>query len=275
MRVKNYPVSVYFCLAFIISWVGSWLTGGPTFMRAESIKVQDLGPMGIAVLAGPFLAGIAMLYLVDGKPGFQVLFSGMRKWRVGGRWYAALLIFPILLLAVSLALGAWVSPELRPTFLAPGILMGLFAGFIEEIGWMGFAYPKMRSKSSILRVCLSLGFLHALWHIWPDFVANYYGYGKYWLPYFVGFFVHVVALRVIIVWVYANTKSLLLSQLIHASSSGFYTTIVPIAITPANRAIFFLVYGLVLSAAAAIVVARYGKRLTRQAMETGPAYEHQ
>ena len=72
--------------------------------------------MGIAVLAGPSVAGLAMIYLVDGKSGFQALFSGMRKWRVGGRWYATLLIFPTLLLAVSLALGAWVSPELRPTF---------------------------------------------------------------------------------------------------------------------------------------------------------------
>jgi membrane protease YdiL (CAAX protease family) len=271
MKIKDYarryPVRVYFCLAFIISWAGSWLTGGPTFMRGESVQPQDLGPMGLAVLAGPCLAGLAMCYLVDGRPGLQALFSRMKRWRVGGRWYAALLVFPILLLAVSLALSVWVSPELRPTFFAPGVLMGLFAGFIEEIGWMGFAYPKMRSKSGILRTCLSLGLLHALWHVWPDFVGNYQGYGKYWLPYFVGFFVHVMALRVLIVWVYANTESLLLSQLLHTSSSGFFVTIIPIAIAPANRAIFFPVYGLVLSAAAAIVVARYGKTLTRQPME--------
>jgi hypothetical protein len=271
MKVKafaqRHPVSVYFVLAFGISWIGSLLTGGPIFVRGESVEPKDLWPMGIAVLAGPCVAGLVMSYLVEGKAGLKTLFSRMPRWRVGGRWYAALLVFPVLLLAVSLALSVWVSPELGPTFFAPGILMGLFAGFVEEIGWMGFAFPKMRLKSGMLRICLSLGVLHALWHVLPDFLGHYRTFGIHWLPYIVGFLIHVIALRVLIVWVYANTESLLLAQLMHASSTGFFGTIIPIAIAPLNSAIFYLVYGLVLSAAAAIVVTRYGKTLARQPME--------
>ena len=262
--VKRHPVGVYFCSAFVISWVGSLLTGGPIFLRGESVELKDLLPMGIVMVAGPCLAGLAMSYLVDGRPGLQHLFSRMVRWRVGGRWYVAPLIFPVLLLAVSLALSAWVSPELSPTFFAPGIVMGLLGGFIEEVGWMGFAFPKMQSKRSILSTSIYLGSLHALWHVLADFLGNYHAFGEHWLPYIVGFSVFVVALRVLIVWVYVNTGSLLLAQLMHASSTGFFGIIIPVDIAPANRAIFYCVYALALSAVAVIVVARYRTSLRRQ-----------
>jgi membrane protease YdiL (CAAX protease family) len=128
---------------------------------------------------------------------------------------------------VSLALSVWVSPELSPIFLTPGIVMGLLAGLVEEVGWMGFAYPMMQLNRSILRTGIYLGLLHALWHIVPDFLGNYNALGGYWLPYFLGFTVFVVALRVLIVWVYANTGSLLLAQLMHASSTGFFVILIP------------------------------------------------
>jgi len=262
--VRHHPVGVYFWAAFIISWAGSLLTEGPTFLRGDAVELQDLLVIGIVVLAGPCLAGLAMSYLVDGRAGLRDLFSRMVRWRVGGRWVAPLLVFPVLLLAVSLALSAWVSPELAPGFFAPGIVMGLLAGAIEEIGWTGYAFPKMESKRSIVSTSLLLGFLHALWHVVPDYLANVHAFGEHWLPYFVGFFVHVVALRVLIVWVYVNTKSLLLAQLMHASSTGFFGILIPIVIAPASRSIFYRVYAVALSAVAVVVIARYGGRLRRE-----------
>jgi membrane protease YdiL (CAAX protease family) len=191
----------------------------------------------------------------------------MLKWRVGGRWYLALLIFPVLLLAVSLALSTWVAPELAPTLFAPGILMGLLAGSIEEIGWMGFAYPKMRDKVGIVRVSLVLGVLHALWHVLPDFLGRYQAFGVLWLPTIVGFCVHVVALRVLIVWVYENTESLLLAQLMHASSTGFFGVLIPIDVAPVHTATFYLVYGSVLAIAAAVIVVTHDGNLVRRPRE--------
>jgi membrane protease YdiL (CAAX protease family) len=268
MKIKEFarrhPVGVYFCLAFFVSWVGSLITAGPIFLRGESMEPQDLWATGTLMLAGPFLAGLAMTYLVSGNPGLQDLFSRMRRWRFEGRWYAALLIFPTLILAVSLALSAWAYPELSPTFFAPGILMGLFAGLIEEVGWMGFAFPAMQSKRSILGATIYLGFLHALWHVVADFLGNYRAFGGHWLPYFVGFFVFVMALRVLIVWVYVNTRSLLLAQLMHASSSGFLSILIPISIAPVNWVVFYCVYAVILSVVALTVVARYGRDLTRR-----------
>lgn len=268
MKIKDFarrhPVGMYFCLTFVISWLGTLATGGPIFLRGESAELEEIFVIGMLVLAGPSMAGLIMTYLVNGRRGLRDLFARMAKWRVGGRWYAALLIFPILLLAVSLTLSASVSPELSPIFFAPGIVMGLLAGSIEEIGWMGFAYPMMQAKRSILRTSLYLGFLHALWHMLPDFLANYHALGSHWLSYFTGFFVFVMALRVIIVWVYANTGSLLLAQLMHASSTGFFAILIPVGIAPVNWAIFNWVYAVVLSAVAVVIVARYGRNLRRQ-----------
>lgn len=267
--VRQHPIAVYFYSAFAISWVGSLLAGGPIFLRGASLELDDLLVVGMLVLAGPFVAGIAMTAIVKGRPGLKDLVFRMMRWRFGGTWYAALLIFPILLLAVSLVLGTWVSPELNPIFFTPGIMMGLLAGLIEEVGWMGFAYPMMRSRWSALRASVYLGILHGLWHIVPDFLGNYHSLGAYWPPYFLAFFVFVIALRVLIVWVYTNTESLLLAQLMHASSTGFFAILLSTDIAPANWAIFFAVYAVALSAVALVVVARYGRNLMREQRSAG------
>ena len=166
------------------------------------------------------------------------------------------MIGSIQILLILMSLSALVTKELAPAFFPIGILMGLFAGFIEEIGWMGFVYPKMRLKYSVLRASIFLGILHALWHIVADFLGNYNNYGIIWFPYFVSFSVFIVALRIIIVWVYENTESLLLAQLMHASSSGFLSVLVPIGITGKTRLIFYAVYAVALWIIACLIIIR-------------------
>jgi hypothetical protein len=85
--------------------------------------------------------------------------------------------------------------------------------------------------------------------------------GGYWLPYFFGFCLHLVALRVLIVWVYSNTDSVFLSMLMHASSTGFYAILISTTMAPVNWAIFYNVYGVVLWIPAVAVILRYGKTL--------------
>ena len=258
---QKHSVLIYFFLAFLIAWLGSFLAVGSKFLRGEVMDIKDIGLMAIPMLGAPFVAGILMTYLADGRDGLSDLFLHMRKWRVGGRWYVPLLIFPILLLFVSIVLSVTVSAELAPGFFIIGIVMGPIAGFIEETGWMGFAFPRMSMKGSILSNSISLGIVHGVWHIFADYLGNFNTLGGYWLPYFIGFFIHVVALRVLIVWVYANTKSLFLAILMHASSTGFYAFFISTSTSPENRAIFFIVYGIVLCLSAAAVSLKYGSTM--------------
>jgi len=259
--VKRHSVVIYFVLVFTIAWVGSFVLVGPKFLAGSVIEFSDVGLMAIVMLGAPFMAGLLMTYLADGRLGIEDLFARMMKFRVAGRWYLSLLIFPALLLFVSVLLGIFVSSELAPTVGLLGVFGGPLAGFFEETGWTGFAYPKMKGKASALSTGIYLGVIHGVWHIAADFLGNSSAFGAYWLPYFLGFFLHVVALRVLIVWVYSNTESVLLAMLMHASSTGFYGILISTTMAPVNSVIFYNVYGVVLCLAASVVALKYGRTL--------------
>jgi len=260
--VQRHAVLVYFVLVFLISWLGSYLVIGTRLLQGEVPELSDIGLMAIPMLGAPFGIGILMSYLADGRKGLRDLFSRMWKWKVGIHWYLPLAIFPILLLSVLWLLSAVVAPEMVPTFVAPFIFIGLVAGSLEETGWMGFAFPRMSLRRSILGAALTLGIVHGVWHFLADYLANYGPMGGYyWLLYNAGFFTHVVALRVLIAWVYANTDSLFLAMLMHGSSTGFYGVFTYNLADPELRAIFYIVYGFVLWLPAIAVILKYGKTL--------------
>jgi membrane protease YdiL (CAAX protease family) len=260
--VQRHAVLLYFVLVFLISWLGSYLAIGTRFLQGGVPELSDIGLMAIPMLGAPFGVGILMSYLADGRKGLKDLFSRMMKWKVGGRWYLPLVIFPILLISVLLVLSVVVSPKMAPSFVVPFIIIGLVGGSLEETGWMGFALPRMSLQRSILGPALLLGIIHGVWHFFADFLANYGAMGGYyWLLYNVGFFTHVVALRVLIAWVYANTDSLFLAMMMHGSSTGFYGFFTYNLVNPELRAIFYLVYGVVLWVPAIAVTLKYGKSL--------------
>lgn len=264
--IQRSPVTSYFVLAYLISWGGSFAIGGPKFLRGEPLELEDAMRMAPLMLAGPFISGTAMTYLVDGKTGLRDLFRRMLQWRVGLRWYAAaLFIFPIVILGVLWALTLLVSPDFSPSFIAFGILGGLLAGFIEETGWMGFAYPRMETKFGTWRATLYLALLHGLWHAMAGYLGEAGIYGEYWLPRFIAmWFVAMMAMRVLLVWIYSNTGSLLLAQLTHASSTGFLIIFGPATLSPAQGTLWFAVYAVALWIPVIIVVARSGTTLVRQ-----------
>ena len=256
--IKARPLPAYFVLAYAISWGGGFAVLGPKFFRGEAYQLSDTILALLVMLLGPCLSGFMLTRTVDGKIGSRALFSHMRRWRVGYRWYfMAVLTFPILIMAVLSALTRLVSPEFAPSFAKLGIIYGLAAGYFEEIGWMGFAYPKLRLKYSIFKASLILGVLHGVWHGAAGYLGSSQTLGGYWLPHFLLMWCFaMVALRVLIAWIYENTKSLLLAQLAHASSTGFLVVLSPSPITPAGETFWYGLYGLVLWALAAVIIVK-------------------
>ena len=260
--VQRHAVVLYFVLVFLISWLGAYLAVGMQFFRGGVPELSDIGLIAIPMLGAPFGIGILMSYLADGRKGLSDLFSRMRKSRVGARWYLPLTIFPILIASVMLVLSVVVSPKMVPSFVVPFIFIGLFSGSLEETGWMGFAFPRMSLRQSILGPALTLGIVHGVWHFFSDFLANFGSMGPlFWVLFNAGFFMHVVALRVLIVWVYANTDSLFLTMMMHGSSTGFFGFFTFNLVDPELRAIFYLVYGVILWLPAIAVILKYGKTL--------------
>jgi len=263
--IRRYPVAAYFELTFLISWTGALAVAAPHLIRHQPLPQMTGILMFPVMLLGPSLAGIVLTRIVDGKSGLRVLFSQMFRAWVPPRWYMALLLPPALVLTVLLFLERFVSPVYAPNRFFMGLIFGIPAGFLEEIGWMGYAFLKMRSESNGLAPSILLGLLWALWHL-P--VINFLGtatpHGAYWLLFFLAFASVMTAMRVLIAWIYSNTKSVLLAQLMHVSSTGSLVVFGAARVTAAQEATWYALYGIVLWFAVAIVVKTFGRQLRQQ-----------
>jgi len=214
------------------------------------------------MLLGPSFAGIVLTRIVDGRKGLRGLFSRMFLARVPAVWYTALLIPPVLVLTVLLFLQRFVSPVYAPNRFFIGILFGIPAGLLEEIGWMGFAFPKMRSPASGLTPGIVLGLLWSLWHM-PvvDYLGTATPHGADWLPFLLAFTLVMTAMRVLIAWIYTNTKSVLLAQLMHVCSTGSLVIFSAPGVSAQQEVMWYALYGIALWAVVAIVVRTFGKGL--------------
>jgi CAAX protease family protein len=234
----------------------------PHLIRHEPLPTMTGILMFPAMLLGPGISGVVLTRIVDGRSGLYDLFSRMFLARVPARWYIMLLLPPVLVLCVLLFLQTFVSPVYASNRFLTGILFGLPAGFLEEIGWMGYAYPKIRRPDNGLAPAIVLGLLWALWHL-P--VINFLGtaspHGRYWFDFFLAFAVAMTAMRVLISWMYINTGSVLLTQLMHVNSTGSLVVFSPPRVTAPQEVVWYLLYGTVLWLVVAIVVKTYGKRL--------------
>jgi len=277
--IKRHTVLTYYVLTFAISWGGILLAiGGPGAIPGTPEQWQALLPVAlVAMLAGPTTAGLLMTGLVDGKAGFRELLSRLLTWRAGARWYAvALLTTPLAMAAVPLALSP-ALPAFFPGIFAPGdkasmlqlgLMAGLVAGIFEELGWTGFAIPRLLQRRSVLATGLIVGSLWAVWHFLINFWTSGDSSGALSMPLFLHSFLFSVgilpAYRVLMVWVYSRTQSLLVATLMHASLTTGNILFVPLAMTGWTGATWSLVVAAALWLIVAVVVAAGRGQLLRQ-----------
>ena len=239
-------VATYFLLTFAISWTGAFLVALP-HLRHERLASKVGIVMFPVMLLGPSVAGIVLTFISSGGRGLQGIWSRMSVGRLPIRWYCALLIPPLLVLTVLLVLKTFVSPVYAPNRFFWGILFGIPAGFLEELGWTGYAFPRMYSPRHWLRASVVLGLLWSVWHL-PvvDFLGTASPHRSYLLPFFFAFTLAMTAMRVVIAWIYVHTRSLLLSQLMHISSTGSLVIFSAPQVTPGQEAAWYAIYGGVL-----------------------------
>jgi membrane protease YdiL (CAAX protease family) len=234
--IRSHPLLSFHVLVFAISW-GAILIAvglGPGGFSATPQQLQVAIPYAVpAMLAGPGIAGLLLTGVLYGRAGFRELRTRLLTWRVGARWYAiALLTAPLLIMAVLLALSL-ISPKFLPrifttsdtaSLLLMGLAVGLPTGILEELGWTGFAIPRLRLRYAVLGTGLIVGVLWGAWHLPINYWASGVTSGEVslaiWLPlWLVGTFGgQLTAFRVLMVWVYERTDgSLLVAILMHVS----------------------------------------------------------
>jgi uncharacterized protein len=236
--VTSHPVRTYFALAFAVSWAGVLFVVGPGGIPTTSEHLVTIGPaVYVAMLAGPSVAGLLMISLISGRAGLREALARLLTWRVGGRWYAvALLTAPFLVMAVSLPLSL-LSPEFLPAvfmtndkapLLLSGLAAGLIVGIFEELGWTGFAIPRMRRRYGVLRTGLLVGFLWGAWHFLLFWEPPSFSGARPLALLLVQLFSWLPAYRVLMVWVYDATGSLLVAVLMHASLVASQSILMPL-----------------------------------------------
>jgi membrane protease YdiL (CAAX protease family) len=256
--VKRHPLSAYFVLAYALAALALAVVGPPHLAGTAPPPSAALVMFPVMVV-GIALIGVALTAITTGKPGLRALRSRLGRWHVPLGWYALLLLPPLAILSVLGLLHFLVSPAFAPAFLLFGIPAGLFAGFTEEVGWTGFAYPRMSAGWGARTAACVLGLLWGLWHL-PvvDSLGAASPHGVWWPAFFAAFIALVSGLRVLIGWVYSNTGSVLLPQLLHASSTGSLVVLGAAHVTPAQETLWYALYGVVLWGVAAVALVHWG-----------------
>jgi len=216
--VQRYPVMAFYVLAFALSWLG-WV---PQALHARGLFPFDSPALSLLGGGGPTLAAVIVLAVLREREGLRRLFAALVRVRASAWWYAATLGYWPLATAVALGLGAlggWVAPALGR--LPWGALLPIFVTMLvsnvwEEIGWRGFALPRLQARYGDLAASLLMGLLWSVWHL--PLLANPAS-PMAGLPWY-GELVFSLALTVIYTWLYRGTGgSLFFVSVFHALSN--------------------------------------------------------
>jgi membrane protease YdiL (CAAX protease family) len=224
--MRQHPLLFFFLMAYAFSWImlipyvlSVWgiLPGDYTFTFV-------LNPF-----VGPTLAAFIMTGLTEGKAGIARLRLRIKQWRAGWQWY----VFILLGIPVMLLIGVVVMPGALASFqgLKPLILVSYPITFLavffgggplgEEIGWRGFALPRLQARFGPLGGTLLLGILWVFWHL-PHFLTPAQGGGPgtglaTFVTNFPIFTLMVLAMAIIFTWVFNHTRaSIFTAILTHA-----------------------------------------------------------
>lgn len=241
------PLIIFFILSFVLAWLFSAIA-----------IAQNYGYLAGELALEPFLiigawtpniaAFITLAVVIRQKGAVLRLILGWAKWKVGFKWYLAalspLFISFITIFIYRLVFAVDVTTE---TISSPAIFAGLLLIVIvtgatgEQLGWRGFALPRLQMHINALTASIVLGLIWSAWHI-PLWFA---GIGMESFPFW-AYTTIGVAFSIVITWACNSSKgSMLIASLGHLSLNMAINIIDDIAI-PAF-AIIFIIFAVVIT----------------------------
>jgi membrane protease YdiL (CAAX protease family) len=254
----------FFALTFAISWA-IWLA-----MIAASISIEATAGLALNVIAtaGPSIAAL-LVAVAMGRGELRRLLAGFSLARVSARWALVALLLPLGMIAVAIALSVGAFGAAVPV-ISGGVIGILVVEFVrvlvvggpleEELGWRGFALPRLQAQRSAFSASVVLGLIWGVWHIPLYFVA---GTGQQETAGSAGatfaitaFVVWTIGLSILFTWLFNETQgSLIVVMLFHAAVN--LGAFIPAAVASTGAASFL--YALVTWIVALIVAARFGQ----------------
>lgn len=158
---RRHPLLLFFLLAFAGFWGCLALDRVPRF--------HFWAPM-----LGVFAAAVASLTVTgvcEGEDAIRKLVGSLGRWRVQPQWYAVALGLPVaqalMGIALALPLHKFKSSNLDNLgAVLPSMWIFFLFAVGEELGWRGFALPRLLERYGPVWASLILGALHSVWH-WP------------------------------------------------------------------------------------------------------------
>jgi len=242
--LARFPLISFFVMAYAFTWI----VLAPWVLSEDGLGLLPYKLGGVAsalldaasILLGPTVSAFIMTATTEGRAGIRRLLRRCVLWRVGLRWY----LFAFIGVPVILVLGATVilpgglaSIEYQDagyflTYLITFIYVLFLGGpLFEEIGWRGFALPRLQPLHGPLVGSLTLGLLWGPWHLpkylIPSWAATSGGSSPLGI---VKFCLFAIAVTIIFTWVFNNTKgSVLMAILLHTSINSPF---LPFSVSP-------------------------------------------
>jgi membrane protease YdiL (CAAX protease family) len=208
-------VVIFFAITYALTW--AFFLGAVPASSGLRVTLILIGSFA------PSLVAVALTARSSGRPGVGELLGRLLKWRVRIRWYVfALCYMAAIKLAVAVVFrvthGHW--PHFGPHSVATILVLIVVAGIIggplgEEVGWRGYALPRLTARFGLAPASLILGLVWSCWHLPLFFLAvggDQHGQS------FPTYLLQVTALSVAMAWLMGNTGgSLLLAVLFHSA----------------------------------------------------------
>ncbi|MBK9714850.1 MAG: CPBP family intramembrane metalloprotease [Kouleothrix sp.] len=268
--LQRHPLLAFFALTFGMTW---------PFLIADALGSRGLLPFRVPLLVMPlvgYMPSFAALIVVGataGRPEMRALLSRLLIWRVGLRWYAVAIAGPAVVSLGASALANLIGGAPAASLLSPrvvgmpalavagnAVLLFVVSALIngEELGWRGFALPRLQARHSALTASLILGVVWALFHLPLFWTIGGSSQVDMSLP---GYVLQLGAMSVIVTWIFNHTRgSVLIATLLHASINT-WTQI--FAVDHAGPLVFWTQTGLTCLIAVVVVVVFGPWRLSR------------
>jgi CAAX protease family protein len=270
----RHQVLAFIALTFAISWAIWW------GMASMSLSIATSGGavLNILAISGPSITAL-ILSAVLGSGALRRLMDGFSISRASARWVVVALLLPLamILVAIAVSIMAFGAPRPVITIALVSVLAREFVRIFflggplgEELGWRGFALPRLQARRSAFVASLLLGMIWGLWHIPLYFVP---GTGQFETvsggtsPAFAigAFVVWTIGLSILFTWLFNETRgSLIVVMLFHASIN--LGAFVPAAVGSTGAASFM--YAIVTWIVALVIVFRFGRTTLASAPAT-------